>query len=184
MKQQLKNPAYKIVYQNTHGLLSDFYGHTVCRGYKLRGSIILLLGVVLLGIVIAAATGAVTLRLRHGMMILAIMMDVVILAIGILMMVYHRLMGQMALKNARNANGGMVPETNIYFGEYIEVIEGQSHRAYQLADVTAISMSNSAYYIMFGRFSGLLLPKNSFAKGDAESFGGWIRKQAPRFRNQ
>ena len=76
----------------------------------------MLLGIVLLGIVIAAATGAVTLRLRHGMMILVIMMDVVILAIGILMMVYHRLMGQMALKNARNANMQTKPQ-------YIDVLK-------------------------------------------------------------
>ena len=100
------------------------------------------------------------------------------------MLLYHRLMGNMALKNAKSANGGVVPETSIAFGEYIEVMEGESHRAYQLADVTAISQSDSAYYIMFGRFSGLLMPKNRFVKGEAEEFGNWIREHAPRFRNQ
>lgn len=180
-----KKPAadesvYRVVYKKDKENLARLYAHTVCKAYPRRGMFLLILGLVLLGVTVAAAAGAVSLRLGLGMLLLLFVLDLFIVVIGIMMLFYHRLMASMAWKNILKAHGGSLPETVYVIQDGIDVREGTIHNAYPFGDVTKITEEDGCFFIMFGRFSAVMLPKNAFAEGDPATFRAWIERRCPR----
>lgn len=182
-KTAMEDIYYRASWTKDEELLSKLYQSTVCRSWKKRGILLLVLGLVLLAVTISASTGIVTLRLSAVMTAVLYILDIFIVVIGIVMIRYHRIMARMAVKNIRNAHGGTIPETVYTFGYEIRIDEGELQSAYQYGEVTDFREEDDAFFVMFGKYSAIMLPKKSFDKGDPEEFAGWIRQKAPRLRN-
>ena len=174
--------AFEVHYTNDAEKLTAFYKATICRGATKKGILILILGCILLGIIVAAMTGAVQLNLTRMMTISIILMDIAVLVAGVLMLVYHKLMAKTAFKNGVKHHNGQMPKTDIVFAGRINITEGGTKTVYHYGDVTNFRENAKNYFLMFGKYAGVILPKDSFSVGDANAFKEWIYQKAPRLR--
>ncbi|MGI6722444.1 MAG: YcxB family protein [Anaerovoracaceae bacterium] len=168
---------YEINYRNDERILAEFYRHTVCGPYRKIGIVIILIGVLQMGILICGYTGIVDLQFSSKSQMLLIAMGVAEFVIGIALSCYHILIGRAAMKQGLKSHGGEMPETHITMGDDIHVVEGEADSTYDYRQITSMKETPRMFCIMFGKYSGIALPRSGFVKGDADTFAGWIAKQ-------
>ncbi|MGI6737474.1 MAG: YcxB family protein [Anaerovoracaceae bacterium] len=174
--------VYEVRYTNNAGLLAEFYRRTVCGPYRAIGLVILCIAAFQLAVIASVMTGTLDLHFSAKTGVTILVMGIVELVIGILLCTYHRLMAHIAMKQGRKMHGDAMPETVIRLGDRIEVLEGESKSTFDFSQIVRIRSSRRMYCILFGRYSGIALPRDSFTGGDPETFIGWLRERAPQAR--
>lgn len=168
---------YKVEYRNDKRILAAFYGLTVCRTYRKIGVVILAVGIVQTGITLGAWTGTLQLTFDRHLFFLLMAMGIGEIAIGVILFAFHAIMGNAAMKQGLKLHQGVMPITRISLGTQITVQEGTAVSTYDYRQITQVRQNRQLFCIMFGRYSGVALPRSGFVKGNPAVFGQWLRQR-------
>lgn len=171
---------YEIKYTNNKRILAQFYKMTVCKPYRMIGILILIVGIMQMCGITAGVVGIVHLDFKNSTLVILIAMGAAELAIGILLCVYHIIMGRMAMKNGMRMHNGVMPETVVKFEDSIVMTEGKTETSYNYSKISLVRESNDMFCLMLGKYAGIVLPKDGFVKGEVQEFPKWIKDKCVR----
>lgn len=155
-------------YTCTKKMLSDFYKTCVCKRYRITGLIIFLLGLVC--IIYFIYSNEKTL----------IILNIVALVLGLILMLYHLLMGSVAYKQGCKVHGGTMKESIVTFTDIVKLDEGKTSLTYEYNQFTKIYETKDFFALMLGKYTGVMVRKSSFEKGSEKEFGKFIREHCIR----
>lgn len=171
-------------YKDTKVDVIRFYKKCVFSKYRMLGLFLVILGIIQIAIVLAISFGLVAGHLNKSMKILFFDMGACVLVFGVLLNMYHRIVGRIAFRKAEKGGGkGVVPTTVVTMADRIYCawhsgIGEQKPKltgVYDYENVMLVIDSDREYALMVDKMSGIRLQKGSFTEGKEEDFRGFIR---------
>ena len=83
------------------------------------------------------------------------------------------------LRQAKKLNDGILPETVVTAGDFVELDEGMTHITVEYRKIRRVVHLRHSYVLMIGRRNGVILDPNTFTKGTFAEFKQFFREKRP-----